>query len=170
MTTYGEMIDDYNPAKDNIYKMFSEYFNDPMMTKMKDEKNLSMYVSRSYCLLNRECRYIIVFTEQTENTIGTLANLSTLEWISLQTRTLPEDFENFRDIKSSHGYQPSLQNPLIASIKRTKATKEVSTYECDDFPIIVTLLHTEKNTREVYQNNGTIIHALETFQTVITFT
>jgi acetyl-CoA C-acetyltransferase len=36
--------------------------------------------------------------------------------------------------------------------------------------IIVTLLHTEKNTKEVYQNNGTVIHALETFQTVITFT
>ena len=86
MATYGEMIDDYNPMKDDIYKIFSQYFNDPMMTKMKDDNNLSMYVCRLYCLLNRECRYIIVFTEQTQNTIGTLANLSTLEWVSLQTR------------------------------------------------------------------------------------
>jgi len=170
MTTYGEIIDDYNPVKDTVYKMFSDYFNDPMMTKMKDENNLSMYVSRLYCLLNRECRYVIVFTNETENSIGTLSNLSTLEWVSLQTRTLPENFENFHDIKSSHGYHPSLQGQLNTKIKRTKATKEASTYECDELSIIVTLLHTEKNTKEVYQNNGTVIHALETFQTIITFT
>lgn len=169
MTTYGEIIDDYNPMKNNMYKMFSDYFVDPMMTKMKDENNLSMYVCRLYCLLNRECRYIIVFTEESQNSVGTLTNLSTLEWVSLQTRTLPEDFENFHDIKTSHGYHPALQGSLVTLIKRTKATKEASTYECDEFPIIVTLLHTDKNTKEVYQNKGTIIHALETFQTVITF-
>jgi hypothetical protein len=169
METYGEIIDDYDPLKENIYKLFADYFNNPVMTKMKDEKKLSMYVCRLYCLLNKECRYIIAFTNETEQSIGTIVNLSNLEWVSLQTRTLPDTFENFHDLKTSHGYQPSLEGPLKTKIKRVKTTKETSTYECEDYPIIVTLLHTDKNTVEVYQQNGTVIHALETFQTVITF-
>ena len=48
-------------------------------------------------------------------------------------------------------------------------SKETSTYGCDDLPIVITLLHTEKNTPTTYQNTGNIVNALETFQTIITF-
>ena len=40
---------------------FIEYFNDPQMKKVKNENNLSMYVTKTYCLTSTTCRYIIAF-------------------------------------------------------------------------------------------------------------
>lgn len=165
MTFYGEMIDNYDPFKDNIYKMFSDYFNNPTMIKIKDINNHSMYLCKLYCLLNRECRYIIALTEKNFVSPGTPEELKTLNWISLQTRTLSDDFH----IDTTHGYQALAEGPLNVVIEKINTTKEASTYTCKDIPITITLLHTTKNTAESYQQKGTIILALETFQTIITF-
>jgi hypothetical protein len=43
---------------------------------------------------------------------------------------------------------------------------ESSTYKCDAFPLIITLLN--KKTESDYQPRGTIIAALETYSTIIT--
>jgi hypothetical protein len=84
----------------------------------------------------------------------------------LQTRTLP--YDEYSNIKS-HGYIPKEMGPLLAKINRTNITDEASTYECDDYPIIITLLHTRNKTSLTYQNSGTVIAALETWETIITF-
>ena len=58
---YGEAFDvDFIPGKQNIYDMFTSYYNNPKMTKLKDIEQYSMYVAKAYCLLNKECRYLIV--------------------------------------------------------------------------------------------------------------
>jgi len=165
MASYGEIIEDYDPARELIYKYFTGYFRNPTMTKIKDTDKYSMYLTKLYCLLNRECRYIIVFTEKTDSPPGSLEELKNINWISFQTRTLSEQYNDVE----THGYEPLAEGPLLARINRINITKEVSTYSCDSFPITVTLLHTEKNTPDTYQKSGTIINALETFQTIITF-
>ena len=165
MASYGEIIDNYDPARDLVYKYFTTYFRNPMLTKIKDTDKHSMYLTKLYCLLNRECRYIIVFIEKNLHSPGTLEELKTMNWISFQTRTLTEQYNDLEP----HGYEPLAEGPLSAHINKINITKEISTYNCDEFPIIVTLLHTEKNTPETYQKSGTIINALETFHTIITF-
>lgn len=169
MSSYGEIIDDYDPQREVIYKMFCDYFKNPTMIKVKDTDKHSMYLCKLYCLLNRECRYIIVFTEKNNVSYGTPDELKNLEWVSFQTRTLPDNYENANSTNTVHGYEAVAEGPLMAEIKRVNIKKETSTYHCTEFPLIVTLLHTQKNTAEAYQNKGTIIHALETFQTIITF-
>lgn len=169
MSLFGEIIDDYDPQRESIYKIFSDYFNNPTMFKVKDTDKHSMYLSKLYCLLNRECRYIIIFTEKNNVSCGTPEELKNLEWVSFQTRTLPDNYENANIANISHGYHAIAEGPLMAEIERTNIKKEMSTYKCKEFPLIITLLHTQKNTPEAYQNKGTIIHALETFQTIITF-
>jgi hypothetical protein len=144
--------------------MFVEYFKNPIMTKMKNESNYSMYASKAYCLLSKECRYVIVFVNRDVFPIKSEKSLSDLYWVSLQTRTLSDQF----DIKS-HGYQPVAEGPLLEKIERINITKEASTYKCEDLPLIVTLLHTSKKNSDTYQNRGTIIAALETWETIITF-
>lgn len=164
MASYGVIIDEFASINDNIYKMFVEYFKNPIMTKMKNESNYSMYASKAYCLLSKECRYVIVFVNRDVFPIKSEKSLSDLFWVSLQTRTLSDQF----DIKS-HGYQPVAEGPLLEKIERINITKEASTYKCEDLPLIVTLLHTSKKNSDTYQNRGTIIAALETWETIITF-
>ena len=151
--------------KEDIYLLFVDYFANPVMTKIKNELNFSMYISKSYCLLSKECRYIIAFTFINNFQLGTETQLKDIKWLSLQTRTLTEQYNI-----NSHGYSPIAKGPLLCEIERTNISKEASTYKCKDFPLIVTLLHTEKKDSDNYQNKGTIIAALETWETIITFT
>ena len=165
MAHYGVVIDEFASINEDIYKMFTNYFSNPLMTKMKNQENkFSMYVSKAYCLLSKECMYIIVFTQIDNFPIGFEQKLENINWISLQTRTLTDQY----DIKS-HGYTPVAHGPLLAKIERVNITKQASTYKCNDFPLIITLLHTDKKTSDVYQNKGTIIAALETWETIVTF-
>jgi len=83
----------------------------------------------------------------------------------LQTRSL---IDQYNDIET-HGYDPVAEGPLMAKIHRTEVNAEASTYTCETLPITVTLLHTEKNTPQTYQKSGTVVNALETYQTIITF-
>lgn len=167
MAEYGELIDDeIKPFQNDIYKLFIKYFNNPTLVKIKDNNEHSMYGCKLYCLLNRDCRYIIIFTEKDDNIIKSTYKLDQLHWVSFQIRTLPNEYEN---IETVHGYEPVFEGPLTAKIKRTEVKKEASTYICEKIPIIVTMLHTQKNTADSYTKEGTIIHALETFETVITF-
>jgi len=167
MAHYGEIIDDFDPQKDHIYTLFTNYFKNPKMIKIKDTQTHSMYLCKLYCLLNRECRFIIAFVEKNNSHIDTVEHLDLLKWVSLQTRTLPEN--EYPNIDVVHGYQAVSEGQLTSIINRTKIDDVASTYECQDIPIIITLLHTEKNTKESYQNKGSVINALETFNTIITF-
>ena len=166
MADYGEIIDDYNPHKETTYKMFTDYFKNPKMIRVKETDNFYVYLCKLYCLLNRECRFIIVFVEK-NTSLQPVETLDSLQWVSLQTRTFPDS--EYPNIDVVHGYQALSEGPLTALINKNNVTESSTSYVCDDIPILITLLHTEKNTKESYQNRGTVIHALETFQTIITF-
>ena len=161
MSEYGEVLDTFEPDKDNMYKAFDNYFNHPIMFKIKNINNCSMYMIKSSCLLSNECRYIICFIPEDSLIIGTKEHLSNLKWISFQTRTLSDKHD-----LPSHSYQPIKEGPLNAIITRTSMCPELSTYKCDAFPLTVTLIN--KKTESDYQPRGTIIAALETYSTIIT--
>ncbi len=163
MAQYGELLNAYEPEKDALYGYFDDYFNHPIMTKIKNVNETSMYMAKTYCLLTNECRYIIAFVPQDDELNNTKKELKKLSWVSLQTRTL-SDKHNLL----SHDYQPKSTGPLNIRITRTTKTKDASTYVCEKLPITITLLHTKQNTESEYQQYGNVISALETYQTVIT--
>jgi hypothetical protein len=158
MSQYGQLLDSFEPDKEKMYKSFDDYFNHPTMVKIKDANNHSMYMSKTYCLLSNECRYIIAFVIQDQMPVWTQESLLTLQWVSLQTRTLADNHK-----LPPHGYQPRREGPLNVTINRTKVTPESSTYTCKDLPLTVTLLHGASE----YQDRGNIIAALETYSTII---
>ena len=167
---YGVPIDDSNVKLDRefIYSAFNNYFENPILTKIKDVNEYSMYMTKLYCLLNNECRCIIIFTNKDNNPPEYTESLSSLNWVSLQTRTIPStEYHKFKF--KSHSYNPKAKGPLLAEIKRKETNQEASIYDCEELKLTVSLLHTEKNTKDVYQNKGTVIASLETFQTIITF-
>lgn len=159
---YGELVDeDYNPEHDYFYSLVVKYFNNPTMTKIKNNQ-FSMYACKVYGLLSKEYRYIIAFTHLNDEPIGSLIGLHNIRWINLQTRTLTENLPC-----TTHSYIPTNESPLNVSISRTETTPQSSTYLCKSFPkVSVTLLH---NAKRSYQNEGTIVAALETYETIISF-
>lgn len=162
MLKYGQLIDDsYDPSLDFMYSAFVKYFNNPILTKIKNVNNFSVYMTKTHCLLTNECRYIVVFVPEDNMRNGTKESLKTMRWVSIQTRTL-EDNHNL----DPHGYTAIEQGPLMAKIKRIKNEEESSTYSCEDFPITITLLNPHKGSSS-YQDNGTIIAAIETWETTI---
>ena len=161
---YGELLQTYDPDTERLYAEFDTYFNHPKMRKIKDVNGHSMYMAKSYCLLSNECRYIVAFTKQDRLQAGSEQGLRELPWVSLQTRTLGDKHE-----LPSHDYQPNRSSPLNKTITRVSQTRDSSVYSCEEFPLTVTLLHKEPNLPMEYQDKGTIITALETYQTIITF-
>jgi len=159
---HGELIDtDYDPSLDFMYRAFTTYFNNPVLTKIKNVTTFSVYMTKTYCLLNKECRYIVVFVPDDGMRIGNRDTLGNMRWISIQTRTLEDKHK-----LDPHGYTAAAEGPLMASIIRTKNTDEASTYSCEQFPITITLLNVKKVANS-YQDKGTIVAALETWETIV---
>lgn len=166
MEKYGEILDGgYEPENDYVYNLFVNYFNNPTMNKIKNQGKFSLYACKIHCLLNNDSRYIIVVTNIDNNSIGTVEELSTIKWVSLQTRTLKDKLPT----NIIHGYNAISQGPLTAIIRKTDSSKTACTYSCDNLPLIVTLLHTDKKDANTYQQKGTVIAAIETYETIITF-
>lgn len=164
---HGEQIDDFSPERKEVYEQFSSYFENPIMTKVNDNEKFSTYAAKLHCLLSKECRYLIAIMYRTVEPIGTQSRLNDIEWISFQTRTFYDS--SIFNISNSHSF---IVNPLHefsrSIIQRKEVTKEASSYQALNLPIVVTLLHTKNKTCDSYQKKGTVMLALETFETVIT--
>jgi hypothetical protein len=163
MIAYGTLLEDYNPITERIYTMITEYFDNPLMIKTKDIDKNSMYICKITCFLSTELRYIICFVEKDMSPIGNQVYLSNLKWVSLQTRSMTENYS-----VKEHSYNPKKEGHCTSQIKRVKMSDEAFTYECSNFPsLIITLIPTK--TKKTYNESGTIIAALETYSTILTF-
>jgi hypothetical protein len=162
---FAEMINPtYDPTKNHVYEAFVDYFNNPTMYKIKNVKEFSMYIVKIYAMLGNAYRYLIAFVPRDFEPLGTKKLFQDCEWVSLQTRTL-EDQHRI----PAHSYTAGLIHPLDQKITVQDRSMERSLYKAEKFPLDITLLNTRKNHLHQYHPTGTIISALETFQTIITF-
>jgi hypothetical protein len=164
MSKYGErLINGYNPIKDAIYKLFTTYFQDPEMTKIKDVNQYSMYGIKVNAILGIEYRYIFAFVKKNNFPINDRKLLSSLEWDCIQTRTL-EDEHNI----PSYTYIPYRHEKLNTAINMTEKINNNYIYSSSEFPSLkIVLLSSKKDTK--YNEYGLLINAIETYNTSISF-
>lgn len=173
MANYGEILDDFvSEDKERIYSNFTNYFNNPTMTKVddikKDGKLFSMYACNVISYISNEYKYIICITNKNNASKGTVESLNTIYWLSLQTRRLP--IKKYNCITHPYIAKIDDSSKLNEIINRVNTLKEYSEYECEKFPELkITLLHTDKKGATSYQNRGNIISAIETYETIFTF-
>lgn len=168
----GEIIDDMiSSEREKVYLLFCEYFKNPTMTKYKDNTIYSLYACKVYCLLSKECRFIVVTTLKNKIPLFSNQELKYLEWESIQTRTLNQESElsKLSNKINVHSYIPKSEGELTSKILRVNISDKTSSYICENLPLMVTLLHNSKKTSESYQDKGSVISALETWETIITF-
>lgn len=164
MAYYGQSLDvDYDINKENVYSLFCEYFKNPKMTKIKNVNKYSMYITKIHALLGIEFRYLIIFVKGDEYSLGTEKLLSELHWISFQTRTLTDEHNI-----PYHTYIPRRIPALDKKITLNSKDNHQYKYAVDYLPIEITLL--PKSTKGMdYQSTGTVVTALETYYTVVSF-
>jgi len=160
---FGQVLDpSYNPRTHDVYAAFIEYFRNPPMKKIKDVGGYSMYMCRIHVLIGKGFRYLIAMVKQDDHSPGHEQPLSKMDWNVFQTRTL----EQYHDLPP-HGYTAK-RHPLLKSIiKMENQDEKKTTYTCEGVPVKVTLLHTRPNNVYQYNPSGTLMNALETYQTVI---
>jgi hypothetical protein len=166
MNTYGKIIDGFESPNMEVYSLIANYFDDPTMTKVKVVNGYAFYASRAPAMMLRDFRYIVAIVKDDSQPPRATAKLSDLEWVSFQTRTLEDDWR-LSPTKWSDKNEDRYKLPITL----TKRDHDTDTfyYSCQGLPIEIALL-TPKKSFPSYQDKGTFMRALETFQTVIVFT
>jgi hypothetical protein len=164
MSHYGKLLDPtYDPRKDSIYKLFVTYFGNLSMTKIKNVDRYSMYAAKIRSGLSTEHRYIFIFIDNDNLPIGNMDSLNIFRWLSLQTRT----------ISDNHDIPPQTYNPrrfpdFMDIINLTNKSKHKYEYSAEKLPLNITLLSSKEGTSE-YRPRGSVVTAIETYNTVINF-
>lgn len=164
MQSYGQIVETgYQPYYDEIYEGFADYFQNPDMVKVKNVDKSSMYAVRIFSMLGFEQRYLIVLVPQDHHDTGYRVKLNSLKWTSLQTRTLTDNYNVL-----THSYLPRRTPFVMKQIKLINQTPSGYIYEVLNGGYTVYLLPTNNKSLE-YSITGTVVTALETYQTIITF-
>ena len=133
---FGQVINQqYDPSKNHVYEAFVEYFNNPVLTKIKNVSDFTVYMTKIHSMLGNSYRYLILFVPRDVNSTGEEKAMKDLEWVSLQTRTL----EDQHDLKK-HSYNVRQLKSLTKKIHIDTRSEKQSIYKVDDYPLTVTLL------------------------------
>jgi hypothetical protein len=163
MAQYGQpIVGTVEPWRQHVYDLFVTYYNNPLMIKHRNEGNYSIYMARVHALLGAEYRYLIAIVYKDNHPLNTTLRLSMLYWVSFQTRVLTVEYP-----WPGHEYTPRLWAPLNIPINMVYSDAKETRYKTSNqsLPILITLLPS----RASYNTTGTVLNALETFQTIITF-
>ena len=118
-----------------------------------------MYGVKINISLGIEFRYILAFVEKDLNQVGQPKDFKDLKWIVLQTRTLEDDYNI-----PIHDYIPRRLAELDSTIKLLDTNYN---YTVEKLPIKITLI--PKTGGMEYHSSGTLLSAIETYQTIISF-
>ncbi len=159
-----------NDEKKIVYNLFTEYFGDLIMTKVKqtlqvnNKPSYSLYYAKVGCLLCIDNRYVVALVENDQNPIGKQFYMSSLPWVSLQTRTLNDFTAELR----TQEYKQKSNKLLTDKINVIQKTPEKYIYMSSHFPLRIELLLTKND--QTYANSGTIHSAIEMYNSVFSFT
>jgi hypothetical protein len=164
-TLIGQPIISNNSNNNNkyVYSLFVSYYNDPIMIKLKYDKNTntsSFYVNIYSQLLNKY-HYLIVNIYNNEHPINTKIYLRNLNWFSLQTRILEQNY----NIDTINYNSNNLDNILLNIVDRKN---NITTYQSKYLNNIkVFVLHTKDNNLYEYPEKASLSQALEEFKTLV---
>lgn len=154
---------------ERIRKLINEFYNNPILKKIEDDGGFSVYATKVHCLL-KEKRYIIFYSLLDSNKVGSFVKLKDIKWVSLQTKTISDENNIVVSMVGNicYQYEPRKIKELNKVIKLSlkDSTDNSNVYYTTDKFIKIYLKLVDSS---IYSNNGTILKALETFNTILTF-
>ena len=163
MAYYGQLISDLGQDKNTIYTLFTNYYKNPTVKKIKNSSTHSIYMAKIHCLLATVNRFIILMTSLNDEPYNTSKSMADIQWEVFQARELKDIYR-----VSVHYYIPERGTEMDDKISRTYENYEIVSYKSEKLPLKITLLKVP-NMPKNYNANGTLLSALETFNTIVTF-
>jgi hypothetical protein len=153
-----------------IYSHIINYFENPTFIKIKNEPQHSIYVCNTHTLLSNIIRYIVCIVPRDVFFIGDTQKLSELKWIVLQTRTVKRSENEIKELLTApkQRYNPKRQAPYNELITRVENTPAADVYVSNGVfaPVRISLL--KNDVSDNYPSSGTVISAIETYNTMMT--
>lgn len=156
MTTF------FSPLQENLYQIFYNYYDDPIMTRISTSEKETVFAVEIPSLLLSEKRFLILNSHRKYH--HEKVSMSSIFWHSLQVRTVGTT-TNFPKV-DKHIFSVKREPIYYTKLYIKERSEDISTYSSDLNGIHVSLLHTKKLKFE-YPNEGTLISALETYQTIV---
>lgn len=156
MTTF------FSPVQESLYKIFHNYYDNPLMEKMKSTENQTIYGIEIPSMLMSEKRYLLATVNKTMDT--EMLRLSEIFWDSLQVRTFPAS--TFLHKFQKHKFILKREPIYYSKLYIKNRNKKISTYTSDLSGVEISLVHS-KDLEFEFPNEGTLISALETYQTIV---
>ena len=163
MTEYGQMIGGVgNRLSDiNIYNFFAYYFNNPPMKKIKTVNNQHMYACRIPSLLAKDKKYVIATVNVDMAPHGEVVTLDQIEWFSLQTRTMDDQYN-----VPLHNYTEKFDEISQSKIRVVEKTNSMFKYKSERLESLIVHLLFSKNQTRNFSDVGTLKIAIETYNTL----
>lgn len=152
-----------DPVKEYTYQLFTAYYDNMVLNKVRDDDKFSIYMAKLQCLLLNEQRFLVAVVPKDHNPPSFTKQLNELRWVTLQIRNLEEDI---RLTPQSYTTKRTLE--YQRRLKVVLRDHDITTYTTENLPIRVSLLHTRGHEYE-YPDEGSLVSALETFRTIIYF-
>jgi len=161
MTQYGVIIDhDLIPEKTKIYNMFLAYFGNPILTKIRNTDEGSLYAAKIDVML-RENRYLMIITTPDQQAVGSNFKLNDLKWSTLQTRQFKTELPC-----TSFSYISTGRAPFDSRLMIVEKNDKMGHYSSKDYKMSMCLLAKKEDKFSFFPEIGTIASALETFRTI----
>jgi hypothetical protein len=152
-----------DPEKEYMYQLINRYYDSPTLLKIRNDQDFSMYGIQLPCFLLNEKRFLILLCPLDAFSKNSRRPMKDLRWISLQARSLND--EKMTELPMHH-YQIKRENQYAVPLSIYHRSVKVSTYRLKSYPLEVSLLHLRSNEFE-YPSEGTLVSALETYQTIL---
>lgn len=152
----------FNPMKNEFYEEIGKFFSNPILEKLKDINNTSMYIVKFNIHLLNDSKYLSVFVPKDNEVIGFKKPLKDLYWISLSTHNSPQSLT-----KHQHVFMLDRNETVLEPITFVEQDNGLYIYSCDKFGLSIIL--DSKNNKHVYSKTGSIATALNTFNCTISF-
>ena len=163
-------MDNIQLEKNNIYKNLIDYYNNPVFVKINDtpknkyNNSYSIYYCKVGCMLCIDDRYLIVMVNNDDMPVGNNERLSSLKWVSFQTRTLESNLKlKAVDITVKPNKFVNTTVELSEVLKNENVNKYIYYYNF----LKIELLSTDEDI--VYSEKGTIKSCLESYNCILSF-
>lgn len=156
---YGQIID--NTCQ--IHKLFVDYFENPVLTKYKDNEENSVYITPIRSLIGgNNYRYLLVITDKDDVPLGNIKNMKDLNWNIISTKSDSKDY----NIDRLHSYKIKTNKDLNKILNLKNVTETYKTFENQDLNLTASLIFTDKDNYGFLEKTY-LINALETYNCVV---
>ena len=146
--------------KTKIYDMFLAYFGNPVLTKIRNTDEGSLYAAKIDVML-RENRYLMIITTPDQQAVGSNFKLNDLTWSTLQTRQFKTELPC-----TSFSYISTGRAPFDSRLMIVEKNDKMGHYSSKDYKMSMCLLAKKEDKFSFFPEIGTIASALETFRTI----